>query len=177
MEHTNMSQRHKQLLVCLSHLPSKMLSIHGLANITEFVLHELCQSSCFNLKKAAYFIDNPDFDCLQGVAGFSKEEEYRKNDDFWRSPEEFTEHMRSCVFNNKVRSLQRTSIHKVQGSHEHIARDLASQLSFQQPYSMLSWPLKHDNKGMLVFERDDAEEGVDEFITNGLHFLAFCPVF
>lgn len=76
MEHTTMSPRHKQVLVCLSCLPHKMLSVHGLSNATEFVLHELCQSSCFNLKKAAYFVDNPDFDRLQGVAGFNKEEEY-----------------------------------------------------------------------------------------------------
>ena len=63
--------RHYTILNTLSKLPRKMLSLKGQENVTEFVLHELCHKNCFNLDKAAYFVDNPDFDCLKGMAGFA----------------------------------------------------------------------------------------------------------
>ena len=48
--------------------------------MSEFVLHDICNPNCFNLQKAAFLVDNPDFDCLKGVAGFSADEAYQKHD-------------------------------------------------------------------------------------------------
>ena len=48
------------VLNTISRLPRKMLSLKNQENITEFVLHDLCNKKCFNLEKAAYFVDNPD---------------------------------------------------------------------------------------------------------------------
>ena len=55
----------------LADLPKRMVPLYDLeaiGNIPEFVLHDLCHEDCFNLKKAAFLVDNPDFDSLQGVA-------------------------------------------------------------------------------------------------------------
>jgi hypothetical protein len=176
MKNTNISPRHNQILVRLSRLPHKMLSIHGAENTTEFVLHELCQPTCFNLKKAAYFIDNPDFDCLKGVAGFSNEEQYVNNTHCWSNPHEFTKHMQSCAFNTKVRGITRPSAQRGNIAPDSLVAELAPQLALNAPY-VLSWPLKHDNQGVLIFERVDGKETFDDHMLHGLHLLAFCPVF
>ena len=58
------------LLQKLSHLPKKIVALEGLEHTPSFVLHELCNESAFNLSKAAFFIDNPDFNHFKGIAGF-----------------------------------------------------------------------------------------------------------
>ena len=88
----------------LSELPQKIVNLHGLENITEFVLHDLCHRSCFNLNKAAYFVDNPDFDCLKGIAGFHHDEVY-PGEDIWFNPQAFSDHMESASFNKKFDSF------------------------------------------------------------------------
>src|SRR5262245_10115368 len=100
MERSEMKKH--AILNLLSTIPQKVLSLHGTENITEFVLHELCNTHCFDFKKAAYLVDNPDFDCLKGVAGFSSDEAYPK-ETIWEKPELFTAHMKKAAFNKKVR--------------------------------------------------------------------------
>ena len=106
MERSEMLKKHA-ILNHLSTLPQKLLSVHGTENVTEFVLHDLCSTHCFDLKKAAYLVDNPDFDCLKGVAGFSAEEAYPQ-DAIWETPELFIAHMKKSAFNNKVRIYFKT---------------------------------------------------------------------
>ena len=71
--HDHLDRRHN-VLHHLTHLPRKIVSLNGAENLTEFVLHDLCQSRCFNLPKAAYFVNNPDFNCIKGVAGVHADE-------------------------------------------------------------------------------------------------------
>src|SRR5947207_14497437 len=98
MKSENMMYRHAHVIDNLRRLPRKMLSLHGLDNVTEFVLHELCDKHCFNLQKAAYFIDNPDFDCLKGVVGVSHAELHNIVD-IWDNPAIFSEHITKSAFN------------------------------------------------------------------------------
>lgn len=172
MKHPTLSPRHHEVLVYLTHMPKKMLAIHGADNTAEFVLHELCNPRCFNLAKAAYFIDNADFDCFKGVAGFDQNNHYA-NSDHWQTPEKFTDHMRSCNFNQKVRStLQPRS----RVSLDKLVNNVAHDLAIQKPES-LSWGLKHDNKGVLIFQRNEEANGIDQYLLESLHLLGFCPVF
>ena len=73
MKHDGANNKNR-ILIHLSTLPQKILSLHGRADLAEFVLRDLCHERCFNLKKAAFFIDNPDFNHLKGIAGFCHEE-------------------------------------------------------------------------------------------------------
>lgn len=175
MERKDMSPRDQMLLTCLSCLPQKIVAMHDAENITEFVLHELCGKQCFNLTKAAYFIDNPDFDCFKGITGFSQRDCSIGDKEKWESPEQFSDYMKNCSFNNKVRSINRPSTKKTGLKPQKMVSELASQLDFANPI-MHTWPLKHDNSGVLLFERGD-NDPIDEHLGNGLCLLAFCPVY
>src|ERR1700691_4148672 len=103
MEHYEQLQRQCKMLSCLAALPKRILSLHGEDNVTEFVLHDLCHQDCFNLNKAAYFVDNPDFNCSKGVAGFSRDEPFNECEVIWSKADAFSEHMKKSAFNQRVR--------------------------------------------------------------------------
>lgn len=168
------SGRYKKILHCIAGMPQKMLSMHGADNTTEFVLHELCGSHCFNLPKAAYFVDNADFNCCKGVAGCCSTEWYQHPDDAWKKPDHFSEHMQQAMFNKKVRQIHTPSFtHELDSA----LKTIADQLDIKNPgYHM--WDLKNDNKGILVFERDSANyDQIKDLLPHGLSLLGFCPIF
>lgn len=158
-------------------LPRKMIALHGNDNISEFVLHELCHPECFNLKKAAYFIDNPDFDCLKGVAGVNQDEAAQVSD-IWNKPDEFSLYMRQSPFNQKVRSLTRASGKKVSvEADKELAIEVAHELGIVN-IGYCSWTSKNYNHGILVFEKGTSQEDIDkEILMNGVSLLSFCPIY
>lgn len=163
-----------EVLKNIALLPRKMLSIHGSGNMSEFVLHELCHQDCFNFAKAAYFIDNPDFNCLKGVAGLSQAESYPAPN-IWQAPEQFSDHMLKSGFNQQVRSLMRHSYKKNNQSEQDVAHEIAQGLGLQNPgFCMLD--LKHDNHGIFIFEKGIDDHFGDEEILNGLSLFSFCPI-
>ena len=168
--------KEKMILNCLSHLPRKILSMEDHANITEFVLHELCNENCYNLNKGAYFIDKPDFNCCKGVVGFSNSEAYA-TDGIWQEPDLFTEHMQKSAFNQKVRQWNHCSLTKDATSDQQWADIIATDLNLSQPH-FCSWVMKNNNHGIFVYEKNDQEDGIDtDQIITGLCLLGFCPIF
>jgi hypothetical protein len=168
--------KHYDVLHKLSCLPRKMLTLHGSENITEFVLHELCNESCFDLLKAAYFVDNPDFDCFRGVAGLSRAQAPRSFD-VWKDIAKFSDHMKSSEFNQQVRSLSRCSLKKEDRSEKELAATIAKDLGMKH-YNVCSWTMKHDNHGLLIYEKAQDNHQIDEeHLLNGLSLLSFCPIF
>ena len=93
------------LLKKLSNLPRNIAQLSTNHNLIEFVLHELCHEDCFNLKKAAYLVDNEDFDCLHGIAGVDKSQPFSHNN-IWQVPDDFSNYMNTLLFNKKVKELQ-----------------------------------------------------------------------
>ena len=167
--------RVQEVLVCVTSLPQNLIKLHGQENMPEFLLHNLCQKSCFNLSKAAYFVDNPDFNHLKGVAGFHHPESYEKN--HWQDPATFTKHMREAPFNQQVREVLLDSIKKNNHSEEEVVGELSKALGFEDLH-YLSWPTKYNNHGLLLFESDQKEHDlIEEHLHSGLHLLGFCPVF
>jgi hypothetical protein len=170
-----MVHRHAHIVDNLRRLPRKMLQIHGLDNATEFVLHELCSKDYFNLSKAAYFIDNPDFNCLKGVVGVSGDE-LKNTGNIWENPAVFTEQMIASPFNQKVRSFTYESAKKRDHSPDVLAQTIAQELGLND-YGYYSWNMKHDNHGFLVCEKNKTEDHPQEdIIVDGLCLLSFCPV-
>lgn len=168
------SVRDHNIVRCLAGIPQKMLQLHGTENMSEFVLHELCDFNCFNFSKAAYFVNNPDFNCCKGIAGCCAQERYQNAGDVWQKPANFSDHMASAAFNKKVRQMHNVNVpHKI----EDMVHSVAEQLGIKNP-SYYSWELKHNNRGILVFEHSPENyEQVKPHLSQGLSLLGFCPVF
>lgn len=175
MDDNELLRRHKRLLGCLSGLPKKMISVDSLDNIPEFVLHGLCNKECFNLERAAYFVDNPDFDCFKGVAGFLKSENDRDYDTIWQDPESFASIMQESEFNQQVRAFLSKSVSASEKNFEQIVTEIGVELGFENPRSCC-WDLRCFNKGILIYEKSDDKE-FDQHFINSLYLLAFCPIF
>ena len=176
MDASEMSSRHKQLLRCFAYLPQQLLSLHEIDNATEFVLHSLCHEGGFNLSKAAYFIDNPDFDCLKGIAGFNGDEEVNTCENVLANRDYFDQHISNCAFSKKVRTINESSIRKADKSIEEAVKHLAELLEIEDP-SHYTLTIKHNNFGLVIYEQKDAEDHVaQQDLLTGLALLGFCPV-
>jgi hypothetical protein len=158
-------------------LPRKMITLHGSDNMSEFVLHELSRKQCFDFQKAAYLVDNPDFNCVRGVAGVCQLEA-APWDNIWQKPEEFSMHMQQSAFNKKVRSLVRASAKKVNiEADRELALDVGRELGMGN-VEYCSWIGKNDNHGILIFERNSHGDDIDnEDLMNGASLLSFCPIY
>ena len=176
MKLENMSNQVPHVVDRLRRLPRKMMLLHGLDNVTEFVLHDLASKHCFDLNKAAYFIDNPDFNCFKGVVGISQADVHAI-EDIWGNPTAFTEHMLTSPFNQHVRSFAYKSNKKNNESYQKVAEVLAQELGLMD-YHFYSWDMKHDNHGFLVCEKNNHinNEIDDDTMIDGLSLLSFCPV-
>lgn len=174
MEPKNETLRYEQMLKCYTHLPKKMLALQHIDNVTEFVLHSLCTEGYLNLAKAAYFIDNPDFDCLKGIAGFDRKDKHHTDDVILANKEQFTSHISDCAFNQKVKNIEKSSPTKRADSHEEIVKEISKELNINNPLYR-TWNIKHENYGLLIFEGPSKEEMNDEFL-QGLSLLGFCPI-
>lgn len=176
MERQELLQRQNQMLSYLSSLPRKIVQVHGHDSVAEFVLHSLCDEHCFNLAKAAYFVDNPDFDCMKGVAGFSRDEMADDAHTLWDDPVRFQDVAQNSLFNQKVRSHERVSLKRNDHAYEKVGHEIAQELGLQAPV-LCSWEMKHGNHGLLIAQRvDETEPLVGDYLINGASLLSFCPI-
>jgi hypothetical protein len=167
--------REQEVLLCVTNLPEQIVKLHGQENMLELLLHAMSQKNCFNFSKAAYFIDNPEFDHLKGVAGVHEPEAYDK--DHWKDPQEFSDHMNRAPFNNQVRQMMLKSIKKNSHSEKEVVSELSKELAFKN-FHYLSWPVKYNNHGLLIFETEqDEHDQLKEHLESGVHLFGFCPVF
>jgi hypothetical protein len=164
------------ILSHLNHIAPHMLRLKDQHNLTEFVLHELCSDRGFQIDKAAYFIDNPDFNCLRGIAGFSRQDEYKTSCSIWENPHEFSSHMGQASFNQKVRGIARESVRKSCTDDAQIVKQMAQELGFSS-CNYYSWDMKHDNHAIVLFESPKACDISDVYVKNGMALLSFCPLF
>jgi len=175
-----MTNKHTQISDSLRRLPRKILQLYGHDNVTHFVLHELCGENCFDMSKAAYFIDNPAFNILKGIAGFSAEESKKLSNstNIWDNPHHFNDIISQSLFNKKVRSFDYESRKKNGHSHEAMAETIAKDLDIKE-YDFYTWDMKHENHGLLVCEKNNSHNlqyPNDEIIVDGLCLLGFCFV-
>lgn len=172
----NDSKRHEALLDCLSSLPRKIISVCELDNVPEFILHDICNENCFNLHRAAYFVDNPDFNTCKGIAGFCRHESYGAYDQLWHDPVSFSKFMQESPFNQQVREIILESIVRNKLMHEQVIKRIAPQLGFVNP-AWCSWHLKHFNDGLIVYEKADLDDTTfDQHFLDTLHVLGFCAI-
>lgn len=176
MEPLELNQKKQKITHCLSCLPRKILKLHGRANIVEFIMHELGRKDCFDFERVAYIIDNPDFNCLKGVAGLCSSEIFQAKNDIWIEQDEFTLHMKEAPYNKKVRCFEKESCIRLGETDEQIVKKFASDLDFEHP-SFYSWPMKHDNHGILLYECAEGDHCDCEYLLEGLSLFGFCPIY
>lgn len=170
--------RNEQILICLSSIPKKIISLHGRENIPEFVLHELCHNSCFNINKAAYLVNNMDFNHLKGVAGYFFNECYPESTTMWEEPDTFSLFMKSSQFNQRVRNYNETCCKAGENCvPDEIVDGIGSELGINHP-DYIAWKLKHDNVGILIFENGNPEfTTLKDHLKNSVYLFGFCPIF
>jgi hypothetical protein len=170
--------RDAQIFDNLRRIPRKILQLHNHDNIAHFVLHELCSKNCFDIPKAAYFIDNPDFNCFKGIAGIcQKETSHIKNP--LDNPNHCDDEIIKSPFNQKVREFNYESRKNRGHSHEEMAEIIAKTLDMKD-YGFYFWDMKHDNHGLLVCEKnnqDTMEHLSNEIVVDGLCLLGFCHIY
>lgn len=164
------------LLKFLNELPRKMLLLADHDHAPAFVLHDFCSESYFNLSKAAYFVDNPDFDCTKGIAGVCKHEEsFCTIPDIWQERERYCSILDCSPFYKKVRDFNRPSVSKNCNEKECVDI-IAHEFDFTEP-RYITWPMKHNNHGIFVFQAHDGDqELIDEHLEHGVYYLNFCPL-
>lgn len=175
-----MKQNHEkyrnEMLYHLSLLPGKIaaLSTSGQENVLEFALHELCHERCLDINKAAYFVDNPDFDHCKGIAGFSRDETCDITD-IWKNPSHFNQYMKQSPFHNQVCSLSCESLKRKELPLDESIKQLATPLISDAPKIYII-DLKHDNHGILVCSPGSQYEHQADDIMNWIRLLSLCPI-
>lgn len=177
MEHKNVTQRREEVLYRLNCIPAKMVAAHGCDNLAEFVLYELSHPQCFHLGKVAFFIDNPDFNCLQGIAGVTCDEGFCQTVEPWQEREKFSGHMRQSAFNTAVRSVAHASMIRDPLCEQKLMH-VAHGLGFSCPL-WHTFVTKHGNHGLVIYEPRDAQEVpfIQQHLPHSVALLAFCPIF
>ena len=54
-------------------LPTEILTLLNTPRadrLTDYIMARICDKQCCDIKKAAFFVNNPDFDCCRGVIGY-----------------------------------------------------------------------------------------------------------
>jgi hypothetical protein len=157
-------------------IPKKILASHDIENLTELVLHELCDKNCLDFERAAYFVDNPDFNFFKGITGIDRFEIANTDRSHWDDLEEFTVSMRKSPFNNTVRSMLHESAQRRGEQEEKMASNLAKELKFTRP-GYYTWDMKHGNKGFLLYQEHQEKKGdIVELIPNAVCLLGLCPI-
>ena len=154
-----------------------MVDNHDLDNLSEFVLHDICTQSDFNLNKAAYFVNNPDFRCLQGISGYYDKDLQGLSGNSWNNQKQFISHMQNSPFNQQVRNNCKTHFEKGKASEQYMAQKLADELEINNPL-YVTWDLKYANNGLFIYEAPKQEDlYIKEHLFDSLYHLSFCPTF
>lgn len=165
----------KELLFKYGKFSKNMTQHHHLENLSEFVLHDLCYTDFFALPKAAFFVNNPDFACLKGVAGYHHPEAFPGA--HWVNHKDFTAHMQNSDFNKKVRLMQDSSLVLGNNREKDKVFAIADQLEIIDPMFHI-WNMRHNNQGLFIFEKSvEAFELQQNHLLDFLYMLSFCPVF
>ena len=158
MNHSNsesgcLSHEDYGIVDVVSKIPHKILKHNEIPGLAHLILHELAHDNAFGLKKAAYFVDNPDFDHFVGVAGFCKDECKHHQENPWIEPQTFKQDMTQAQFNNDVRRVALQSFNKkhIDTHNFHDISQLGNDLGITNP-SFFAWNMHHGNHGLLIFE-------------------------
>ena len=148
----------EQLIKLLLDLPRRIVHNEDLEDLSRIILHELCHKNHLDLKKATYLIDNPQFGCMRGVAGFFKDECKHHKENMWEKPEEFGRDMQKAEFHNKMKCFEHASVcnQSDMGSCKELCK-LGKNIGLQHP-KVYTWDMRNGNRGVFLFEEDEHKD-------------------
>lgn len=168
--------RNEKLLNIFLKIPHKILHHHEHDALASMILHEIGSHLGFN--RATYLVDNPDFGCLKGVAGFCKDDCKEPKEGLWDHPEGFEKNMEQATFYSEVKKFMNQNVNRMEGEcdpNELVA--LGERLGIQNP-QVFTWNMRHGNTGILIF--DHGEKKVCKNMTDVLKqvgtLLSLCSV-
>lgn len=133
-------------------IPQKILEFHHKAGLTDFVLQKIASDKCFSFNRAAYLVDNPDFNFLKGICGFCKNS---NPDNFSTITDQLLQQISKADYNNKVKTFQKTSLkaNNIDLKSSQTLSELSYALEIPNP-QVYSWDLKNNNFGILIFKSE-----------------------
>ena len=160
VERNTMSTKTCCNLDSLWELPHKMVNYHEAESLKHMILHEFGHHDLLGQKQATFLVDNPDFNCIHGIAGFSHEDCNHHKNDMWSDPYSFSKDMQGAPFHNTIQQLNsiphESIIKKNNGKIDEKAYDELCERLGMKNTSFIHWKMKHGNHGILLFE--DAEK-------------------
>lgn len=141
---------HLSLVDQIMELPKSILLNHHKQGLADLILNKISSEKCFSFSKAAYLVDNPDFNYLKGICGFCKTSSPSGD---CSDPDGLITQISSCKYNERVKALQQHSFKANNldlNSPENLA-EISKALEMQNP-EVFCWDLKHNNYGVLIFE-------------------------
>jgi hypothetical protein len=165
-----------QLVSRLLDLPRKILSHDDLEGLQQLILYELAHDDSFGFSKASYLIDNPEFNCLKGVAGYDKNECAVAGVNPWENPRGFIDSMSQAKFHQHVSSFLNHSLCKAHDKDPEAdaIQELSKNLGMQNS-SFVTWRMRHGNHGILLFEAPaNAHHKNPELLHHFVALLSLC---
>lgn len=147
---------HLSIIDQILQIPQQIIALHHTEGLVDLVLHNISKKDCLSLKRVAYLVDNPDFNHLQGVAGFCSAVETKStcSEDFSSAIEE----IKNLDYNRKVKNISQESLRakNVDLTSPENLKNLCESLEISNP-KVYSWDLKHNNCGILIVENDESD--------------------
>ena len=154
-----------ELVSELLQLPRHILQHMHTAGLTDILLGHLASKSYFNLKKAAYLLNNPDFNCVKGMAGIEiSDTNHWQNP--WSNPLEHTKFLENSSFNKKVKTFVGHGLftNPSQEDTPRIIKYAEEHLALENPV-FIGWHGKHGNHGIFFCEPQRDSERVEQSVT------------
>ena len=162
-KHIEAGSSDQALLTMLLDLPNKILNNHEIDGLAQLILHDIAHDQHFGFRRASYLVDNPEFDCMRGVAGFVRDECRHHREDMWNDPRAFIHDMREASFHNRLLQLGGKSIRRDAKGNAHldVVRNIAYDLGMVNPW-VYPQDLRHGNHGILIVEEGDKRLDADD---------------
>lgn len=156
----------------LLQLPKHILRNAHAEDLPALILKKLASKKYFTLNKAAYFLDNPEFNVLKGIAGYDVNEdddcdEVESLDDLQTKSIKFL----SGDFHTSVKNARMNSFyanHKNEADIKTALTEFAQKTLATENPIIYQWHSKHGNHGL--FFCDPKEHSL---VTNRSHLLEF----
>lgn len=162
----------ERLMNLFYQIPHKILQHHQVEGVAQLVLAEVAQHLGF--KRASYFIDNPDFGCLKGVAGFCQKES--DEGDVWQDPQRSLQSINQAAFHSSIKKFIDENVARIQGSCPiDELQKLGHVLGISQPH-VHTWHMRHGNMGVLIYEKSEQATDAQEVLERATALLGLCPI-
>ena len=156
-------EHYNRLVENISILPHRILRNYDVDGLSQMILHDLCNDvNGFGFKRAAYLVDNPDFDHIVGSAGFCNKEVGFYDPSLWKDSVSFNQEISKATFHNDVRKFLKNSLKRkdINLNDSDDLLELGRLLGIDNT-KYFSWNMKYGNHGIIIY--DPVESSLPEW--------------